>query len=291
MRRRYYAHGQIRTLIGVFGALFNKLYVANFSNDGKQIDKLTHVPIIYLPKSRVFKNDLDVTDTTRLSKTDLDKMKRYYEVMPRMGFEFKGLTYNPEVQQAPSLNYRSGKQFGRVPAPYNLEFELNILVRDQSTGLQIIEQIISVFKPNVTIEVRNTAFDKNLQDVNVVLNSITFDDSYKELGETRQILYELSFSLSSQFWPYVVGADIEIGKFVECGGKVDYPIDPNWPSDDDENGNDEDLIEKIIIDTHDMAVFDKFWPTWYRDTIQEVDGQIVSKTDENPLGPIPEDPV
>ncbi|QGZ14144.1 tail sheath stabilizer [Rhizobium phage RL2RES] len=290
MRRRYYAHGQIRTLIGVFGALFNKLYVANFSKDGKSIDKLTHVPIIYLPRSRIYENEQ--TRDKNITKTDLEKFNRYYEVMPRMGFEFKGLTYNSEVQQAPSLNYRSGTQFGKVPTPYNLEFELNVLVRDQMTGLQIIEQIVPVFKPNAVVEVKNTAFEANIQDVNVVLNSITFEDTYKEMGETRYILYTLSFSVSTQFWPYVTGADIEIGKFVECGGKVDYPIDPNWPDDDDDdNGNDEALIDKIVIDYHHVEVYDKFWPTLYRETIHEFDGQIVSDTDNNPSGPIPEDPV
>lgn len=286
MRRRYFAHGHVRTLIAAFGALFNKTYVANFSKDGKSIDRLTHVPIMYLPRSRI--NKLESYVEKDLSKGDIDRYKRYYEVFPRMGFDWKGMDYDAERQLPKANNHRVGKQHGRVPAPYNLSFELTVLARDQFTLLQIIEQLTAPFRPNVNIDIKHPTFDGASMDVTVNINGVTIDDSYAEMDTTRTVTAVLSFSMKTDFWPYVKNADIEIGKFVECGGKVDYPIDPLWPKENDDLGEDE-LIEKIVIDTHDMAVFEELWPTLERTTAYyNANGEFVTVEEANPSSPIPD---
>ncbi|AKE44757.1 proximal tail sheath stabilization [Sinorhizobium phage phiM9] len=288
MRRRYFAHGHIRTLIAAFGALFNKTYVANFSKDGKSIDRLTHVPIMYLPRSRI--NKMDQMFEKQFNKGDLDRYRRYYEVFPRMGFEWKGMDYDAERQLPKSNNYRSGKQFGKVPAPYNLSFELVILAPDQFTIVQIIEQITAPFRPNINIEIKHPTFDDASMDVTVNINGVTTDDSYAEMDNTRVVMATLSFTMKTDFWPYVNGADIEIGKFVECGGEVDYPIDPLWPRDDDDSGDEGALIERIVIDSHELSVFPNFWPTLQRtEAFYNKQGEFVVEGTMNPMAPIPDD--
>jgi hypothetical protein len=288
MKRRYFAHGNVRTLIAAFGAMFNKTYVATFSDDGTAIDKLVHVPLMYLPRSRIFK--FENTITNNLSKTDLDRYNRFYEVYPRMGFEWKGMDYDASRQLPQSLNKRVGKQAGKVPAPYNHQFELTILTRDQSTMFQILEQITAYFRPNVTLTIQHTAFDGASEDINININNVVVDDETSEYDHARVVMAKLTFTAQTSFWPYVLNADIEIGKFVECGGKVDYPIDPLWPKDPSDDNGEIDLIEKIIIDTHEMAVFDNIWPTIDRTTsFYDAQGKFQTIVDENPPSQIPED--
>jgi hypothetical protein len=275
-------------LIGAFGAVFNKIYVANFSADGTSIDRLTHVPIMYIPRSRI--NKADSVYLKSLAKGDIDRYNRYYEVFPRMGFEWKGMTYAPDRQLPKNNNYRSGRQYAKVPAPYDLDFELTILTRDQSTMVQILEQITAPFRPDVTIEIKHQVFDANSQDVTVNLNSVNFDDSYADMDQTRFVSAVLSFTLKTDFWPYTTNADIQLGKFVECGGKVDYPIDPLWPTDDDDEDGEDQLIEKIVVDTHDMAVFEDLWPTLERTTMYyNKQDEFVVETTVDPSSPIPDE--
>jgi hypothetical protein len=207
-----------------------------------------------------------------------------------MGFEWKGMDYDPSRQLPASLNKRIGKQAGKTPAPYNHQFELTILARDQGTMFQILEQIVSYFKPNVTLTIQHTAFDGAEDDVNINITNVTVEDSTSEYDHARVVMAKLDFSLQSNSWPYVFNADIEIGKFVECGGKVDYPIDPLWPKDPGDDDGELVLIEKVIVDTHEMEVFDKFWPVIDRTTgFLDAQGNFKVLNDDNPPSPIPED--
>ena len=261
MRGRFFAHGTVRTDIGIFGSLFNRIFVARFSNDGKSIDKLIHVPILYSPRSRIFKE----SSTPEVGGME-NVYKKFYETYPRMGFALTGLSYNAAKQLPPSLNARAGKQHGKVPAPYELSFVLTIVAKSQFEALQIVEQIIPHFKPNITLSVKSEVFDKRTRDFTVHLNSVAFEDDYDNLDKERYVVYNLEFTVRTSFWSYVHGADIELAKFVECGGKVDIPIDENWPGDGD-NESDGVLIEKVIMDTHHFGVWPQIWPTIERETI------------------------
>lgn len=288
-RRRYFSHGHLRSLVTIFGMLFNKIYVAKYSDDGSSIDELVHVPITFLPRSRVFK--YDPTWTKDVPSHQQDYLKKYYSVFPRMAFDFDGISYDPSRQFGKNRKHKSGRQYGYTSAPYNIDFSLTIASRDSFFALQILEQIIPYFKPGITIAVKHEAFDGESKDVTVDIGSVTKEDSYANSDSERIVVYTIEFTMRADFWPYVVGEDLEIGKFVGCGGKITYPIDPNWPGDDDDGSDDDEIIEKIVIDLHHLDVYDGNWPVIERQTIYEEDGKIVSKSDSDPQYPIPDDKI
>ncbi|ASV44686.2 tail assembly protein [Agrobacterium phage Atu_ph04] len=287
-KRRYFSHGHIRSLVTVFGMLFNKIYVARYSDDGSSIDSLIHVPITFLPRSRVYK--YDPTWAKEIPKNQQDYLKKYYSVFPRMAFDFEGITYDSSRQLGRNRKHKSGRQYGYVSAPYNVDFTLTIASRDSFFALQILEQIIPYFKPGITIAVKHEVFDGESKDVIVDIGPIRKEDTFANGDSERLVIYTIEFTMKADFWPYVVGADLEVGKFVGCGGKIDYPIDPNWP-DDDEGEDDDEFIEKVVIDLHHLDVYDGNWPVIERQTIFEQDGKIVSVSDDDPQYPIPEDKV
>lgn len=281
---RYFGHAHIRTIIGVFGKLFSKLHIAKYDATGTQINKLVQVPIRYLPMSHTFLTDDE----------DTIKLKSFLEYYPRITYDFTGLSYNSPLQRAQTQQYKNennNNQVGYTPAPYRLSFSLHVISRDQLTALQIIEQILPFFRPNLTVSIRHETFDGNEHDIQVNLDSINLEDTYTDQETKRIVHYTLEFTVLTEFWGVVSGADIEIAKFSECGGEVvvDDVITEGPPQDPDEpdpdvtiTTNPKGLIKKIIIDLHDIKVKDSsdvFWPVIER-TIVDPKPSSASKQSE-----------
>ena len=89
-----------------------------------------------------------------------------------------------------------------MPVPYNLGFELNILVKLNDDALQIIEQILPYFQPsfNVTIDLVNVIGEK--RDVPIVLDNISFQDDYEgDFATRRALIYTLNFTAKTYLFP------------------------------------------------------------------------------------------
>ena len=284
IKRRFFSHGHIRTFVGIFGSVFNKVFVARFSDDGTSIDKLVHVPIVYLPRSRIFLNSLKPTGP---NGPDEAVMRNFSSTFPRMAYEFKGVSYIPERQYQKDRFKKVGTRFGKTPVPYSLSFELNIVARDQLTAAQVLEQIIPYFKPSITIEYKSEVFENVNGEADLVLTSINLDDDWSELDKSRQVVYTLSFELVANFWPYVTGADIVLKDFVGNGGEISVPIAELCP---DQNGGEDiqegTLITSVVVDTHNFDVYPNFWPAIERTTIT-ADNEV---TETPPTVPIPDLP-
>ena len=115
-----------RTIIG-FGTLFNGLSV---KTDSQEI----RVPLAYGPTQKFL---------ARLTQTpDLNKGTAI--TLPRMSFEFTGLTYDPAMKvtttqqfsvKDPSDGTVSKKAY--MPVPYNMQFELALMCKLNDDALQI----------------------------------------------------------------------------------------------------------------------------------------------------------
>ena len=123
----FYNEG-IRKLVISFGQVFNNIYVQNTAADGA-VTKRFRVPLAYAPKEK-FLARLD-------QQADLDN-RSFATVLPRMGFEMSGLTYDANRKlnkmnkvRRVKTNEADGKvmNFNYTPVPYNVDFTLNILER------------------------------------------------------------------------------------------------------------------------------------------------------------------
>lgn len=284
MRSTFFSHAHIRTAIGIFGAMFNRIYIARFDKTGTKIDKLCHVPILYVPRSRMFTKEwLKNEDSNR------DIYERFYGVYPRICYEFNGMSYRSSVQLQKFAKSRSGHQFGYTPAPYTLTFTMNVIARDNLTALQVVEQILPYFKPSYVIECDSEVFDNINKDVKVNLTNITPNDDYDDLGNIRTVSYSLEFEMEVDLYGYVKGADLELTKIGECGIPVEAPIMELCPNPGEGEGMGE-IIDTVVVDWHDIQVWSKFYPTLERDIIfQAEDGEIKVKGVTNPpdIPPLP----
>ena len=145
------------------------------------------VPLAYGPTQKFL---------ARLTQSpDLDKSTAI--TLPRMSFEFTGMTYDPSrkvsttqqfVVQDPNSDTPSEKK-AYMPVPYNMQFELAIMTKLNDDALQIVEQILPYFQPsfNVTVELVSTIQEK--RDIPVILENITMQDDYEGNFDSRRVLY------------------------------------------------------------------------------------------------------
>jgi hypothetical protein len=187
----YFYHEILRKTVIGFGTLFNNIQIKHLDSNAKTVSVMK-VPLAYGPIQK-FLARLEQTPDLKGAQTI---------TLPRMSFEFNGLSYDPtrKVTQtqtfisAPTDSKNTAKKV-YMPVPYNMSFELNILAKLNDDALQIVEQILPYFQPsyNLTINMISSIGEK--RDVPIVMDSVSFTDDYEgDFSERRALIYTLTFT-------------------------------------------------------------------------------------------------
>ncbi len=218
----YYHEILKRTVIG-FGSMFNEIYLIR-KDKGGVIKQKMKIPLSYGPKEKFL---------TRL-REDPNLSKSVAISLPRIGFELGSFSYESTRKlnkintiKIPKVGDDKGvsKQFS--PVPYNVSFELFVMVKNSDDGIQIIEQILPTFSPSYTMTIKDSSELKNSQDIPIVLDSVSYEDSYEgDFVSRRAIIYTLSFTASVQLYGPVTSQGII--KKVDTSMYADVPVNsPN----------------------------------------------------------------
>ena len=211
----YFYHEILRKTIISFGTLFNGITVKTQNSDDEVVNA-QKVPLAYGPTQKFL---------ARLTQSpDLNKATAM--TLPRMSFEFTGLTYDPSrkltttqkfVVKDPVTNKNSSKAY--MPVPYNMQFELAIMCKLNDDALQIVEQILPYFQPAYTVTVNLVGSINEKRDIPIVLENVTMQDDYEgDFMERRVLLYTLRFSAKTYLFGPVSAATDDIIRSV----KVNY---------------------------------------------------------------------
>ena len=202
-----------RTIIS-FGSLFNNILIKQDDSSGN-VNNQFKVPLAYGPTQKFLAR---VTQQPELSKsTSLS--------LPRMSFEFVGLTYDPSRKVTQTQKFKkaltSSKtsiQTAYMPVPYNMEFELAIMTKLNDDMLQIVEQILPYFQPAYTMSVNLVESIGEKRDIPVTLESISMDDDYEgDFSSRRALVYTLRFSAKTYLFGPISSASSDIIKKVSVG--------------------------------------------------------------------------
>jgi hypothetical protein len=186
-----------RRYVAMFGSLFNDIVIERKDNSGNVIQQMK-VPIHYAPMQKILsriEQDPGLNNPAQIT-------------LPRMSFEIVNFNYSPE-RKLTSLTRNSRVVSGEtntkisqfVPAPYDIEFQLNIMAKHTEDALKIVEQIIPFFKPDFTASVRLIDELDLYLDVPIIMNNIIQDDQYEGDYQTRRVLtYTLSFTLRGYYF-------------------------------------------------------------------------------------------
>lgn len=196
----FYNEAIRKTVVG-FGTLFNNIEVQRKNPQDNEMLEVQKVPIAYGPKDK-FLARIEQNPSARLGATN------EYMRIPRMYFQMTGFNYDAIRKVSPIQKYKTiiadnGNEVRvqYVPVPYNIDFELGVLVKSQDDGLQIIEQILPFFQPNFNITLNFIPEMNEKKDVAIILNSIDLDDSWDgEYEDRRSIIWTLQFTAKSYIY-------------------------------------------------------------------------------------------
>jgi len=205
----YFYNEILRRTIIAFGTLFNSLTIKQ-TNSSDDVVNIIRVPLAYGPTQKFL---------ARVEQSpDLNKSTAI--TLPRMSFEFTGLTYDPSrkvtttqqyIVKDPNDGSESKKTY--MPVPYNMQFELSIMTKLNDDALQIVEQILPYFQPafNLSVELVESINEK--RDIPVVLENITMQDDYEgDFTSRRVLLYTLRFTAKTYLFGPVSSASKDIIK-------------------------------------------------------------------------------
>jgi hypothetical protein len=204
----------------------------------------------------------------RLEQTpDLNKSTAI--TLPRMSFEFTGLTYDPSRKVTTTQTFTvkdptTGKDSKKayLPVPYNMQFELAIMCKLNDDALQITEQILPYFQPAYNVTVTLVESIKEKRDIPIVLENITMQDDYEgDFTQRRVLLYTLRFTAKTYLFGPVSDASKDIikkstvnyrgGKALPGQRDVTYSVAPraikNYTGDVVTNLASDILINDIVI--------------------------------------------
>lgn len=186
---RFFYHGLLKDVVVLFGNLFNSLYISKAEPNG--LSSLVKVPLNYGPKSKYLAR-IEMDPSGEVQMTNM--------VLPRMAFEITGMTYDP-------LRRINGQEVASVPGspntkstydaiPYNIQITLSIIARNSEDAIQIVEQIIPNFTPELTL-----TYEKDFESfstpirIPVVLDNVQNQDEYEGDFKTRRaIVWTLGFT-------------------------------------------------------------------------------------------------
>jgi hypothetical protein len=210
----YFYHEILRKTVISFGSLFNEITIKH-TNNSDQVVSVIRVPLAYGPTQKFL---------ARLNQSpNLNKPVQI--TLPRMSFEFTGLTYDPSrksttTQYFTTKSTQNGTETKKayLPVPYNMQFELSIMSKLNDDALQIVEQILPYFQPayTMTVDLLETINEK--RDVPVILENITMQDDYEGDFTTRRVLvYTLRFTVKTYIFGPVSSATKDIIKKTSIG--------------------------------------------------------------------------
>ena len=205
----YFYNEILRRTIISFGTLFNNISIQH-TDVSDNVVSVVKVPLAYGPTQKFL---------ARLEQSaDLNKSTAM--TLPRMAFEFIGLTYDPQrkvttTQQFTVKDPTDGSETKKayMPVPYNMQFELSIMSKLNDDALQIVEQILPYFQPayNLTVELVENIQEK--RDIPIILENITMQDDYEgDFTSRRVLLYTLRFTAKTYLFGPVSSATPDVIK-------------------------------------------------------------------------------
>jgi hypothetical protein len=174
--------------------MFNDIEISR--KTGNTTTQRMKVPINYAPMQKI------------LARLDQNLQNNAPAItLPRMSFEMTGMTYAPDRKLTSVTKLvRASAADGTMttmfsPAPYDIEFQVNIMTKYNEDGTKIVEQILPFFKPDCTVSVKlidelNTYFD-----IPIILNSVSQEDTYEGDFESRRaLIWTLNFTMKGYFF-------------------------------------------------------------------------------------------
>src|SRR5690606_24838247 len=121
-----FQHELMRKYVILFGTLFNNVHVTRDSSSTTKVQNFK-VPIAYSPREKMLAMVKQKPDA---------KIKAIQ--LPLMSFEITGMSQDPDRRFNRNNKYKEGDQILFEPAPWNINFQLNIMSKSDLDATKIL---------------------------------------------------------------------------------------------------------------------------------------------------------
>lgn len=194
-RDGYYYDQQIRNYTLQFMAIFSGLQVQVGKWNGED-EQLISVPVRYGDPDRVVAAIL--SNNTQNAPIRLPVMSAYMrglqvatDRMHGTGVERRN-TYVPLGGMVPD---DIQVVYQRNPTPYNMDMELSIMTSNTDQMWQIMEQILVLFDPQLTVQTSDALFDMSRLTSVTLTGGPTYDNGYPSGQEKRYVKATMTFEM------------------------------------------------------------------------------------------------
>ncbi len=209
-------NGQLRKYAALVGSLFDGLHIAR--KVGERIDYVA-VPIKYGAGYLLNK-----------ARKDYPNLKAGL-VLPAMSFQL--VTFVPDTVRHTATNIKidSGVASGtnqpyhrnatKSPIPHDITYSLTIRTKNIEDAMQIIEQIIGAFNPQVTVQFIDNADVNVTRDITVKLEpSYDYADNYEDqMDDHRFVEIGLMLTVKGYIYKQIKSTPIVLNVAVEAIGE------------------------------------------------------------------------
>lgn len=195
-----------RKVVSTLGALLNGMEMISYdANTQTELSRVT-VPVIYEGKETFVTRLL--ADPTALRGTQIN--------LPHMTYELKSFAYDPNRKLSPyiknqAINTSNTTSYFQTAVPYTLSFDVNLYVRNQEDGMQIIEQIIPFFAPEYVVNLKYITANGSFvtEQLPFVLENISYQSDYEgPSGTVRMVTWTLQIAAHVLYFGPVPSANV-----------------------------------------------------------------------------------
>lgn len=184
--------GTIRKAIVAFGNVFNNIFIDRRDSNG-DVAQTIRVPLSYAPRHKFLAITATLPDS-EITKTQV--------TLPRMAFEMTRIAYDGDrkislvrknCNQISGSNARNSQY---SPVPYDVDISLYLYSKNQDDALQVVEQILPYFNPDLNVTVNAIPALELTNDIPIILNNIDYQDDYEgDFTDRRSIFWTFNFTL------------------------------------------------------------------------------------------------
>lgn len=225
--QNYYYNQQVKRSIVQFMAIFANMKCEIGENDREKGTKIIDVPVKYGNKDRVVawtRGDHTQNKPLRLPVMSVNMSNILMAPELRKGVDtVRRTTHMPQGGVFPD-DITTVKQI--MPIPYRLNMDLSIYTSNTEQRLQILEQILMLFNPSLQIQTSDRQFDWTKLSY-VELENLTNEDNYPIGGDSRMLIYTLTFNMPIYISPPANLRDDFVEKIFMRLGVVNQALESN----------------------------------------------------------------
>ena len=204
---QYFYHNTIKKYTVAVSHLINDIWIQKKDKDGN-IAKEIKVPITYYGKTKFYDylNSIhsDIHTNNMIPGTISASME---SLVPRIGFNDDAPVYDPMRKKNNTLYYISEDESLEIgeSVPYNIPWNLSIITRDKNDMNQIVEQLLTIFTPYVSIDVIEIPELGITSKIAIQLDGVIYENDIEHSGEdgNRNLTTTINLTLKGHFYPRI----------------------------------------------------------------------------------------